>query len=308
MKKLVIFLFLAIFMVNSALAAEYGCTNDSIYSSKTRDIKVGDQGKVNGINIAVTYADEAAIVDRMAADILVDSEKLTVSNDTNSTEVELIDGVYHVSLVSGTADAATIKVGSSSEEIEEDEIATIAGLKVFLTSVTLSSSQVPTADILVGAEELSLSKPDSLEELLEVDEKKHLFKLVFASDSSASIMVGQCNTGDVILIAEDPVESEENSTKNNETETDSNETEIDLNETETPSNETTNETMEPPSEESEQNDTTSNETESSIGTNLKALDASCSNDSECESGNCKSDICQRKGFFSRIISWFKGLF
>jgi hypothetical protein len=294
MKKLVIFLFLLVFLATPVISAEYGCTNESIYSSKTREIDVGENSLVNGIGISLTYSDEASIVERMVADILVDSEKLILSNDTNmSIDQELLSGSYDITLKSGTENSAKIEVGGSSEELETDDIKKIGGLYVFLYSIAISGKK-PTAEILVGTEKLSLSKTDNPEELVTLLNKKYLISLSTASDNSASILVGQCNTGDVIILSENPAVSEEIE----ENLTGINETEINSNDTLTSSNGSYSNESEVQTEEPPLNETSK----------LKALDIVCEEDSDCPSGNCSSNICQRKGIFSRFIAWLKNLF
>jgi len=293
MKMRASLIFLAILLSLALVqATEYGCSNNTDISSRVKEIRVGESESIKGIGIGVTYADEAMIVGRMVADIMVDSEKVSLSIGSN-TSVKLESGTFSIELINSTGETTTISVDGTSKEIEQDESESINSLIIFLISSTTSESG-GEAEIIAGKEELNLDL-ENPSEIVVIEEEEYLVELSSASDNDASIRISTCDNGEIIEL----------------------EATEEINESVSDTNQTLNETLQ---DETIHNTTEINETEENItdssqlnneslskGTNQE-LGSTCNEDSECLSNKCESDKCVKAGIFSRFWSWLKGLF
>lgn len=293
MKKEAIFLFLVfgilVFLNNvEQVSAKYGCSNDTEIDYEIKEIAVGDIKTINGLPIGVCNADESAVVNRIAAELIIDSAEISLLN-SSAFDVVLLSGSYSVTLVNSESESATIKVSDSSLEIDKNTCEKIGSLEVMLVN-TGEADGNKTADIVVGVKKLSLSNKEKESEVVEIGGIKYLIELFSASDTEASPRVGKCEGGDFVQIAEE--DNETNDTDVTEQNVTTNETDFDF-------NETINETITDNNLSAEMNETS--EVKKEIG-------ESCFLGEECLTGFCDDGICEKKGFFDRIVEWFRGLF
>jgi len=295
---IILALALAIAFTLPLVSTQPTCSNDTEVSQSTKEVNTGSRRNVNGLGIATSRADEISVYNRITADLIIDAEHLSLTNQTSPQEIELLIGEYTVNLIRTEASTATIDIDGSSEEITEGEIETIKGLEVALTKVEHSDNiEEISAEILIGSQQLSLSNDENPSEKVIVEGKSFIIDLISASDSSATVRVSKCATGEIIEESSDETQEDTNVTDspdNNQTtdinNTEGNITEVDANDTEP----------------IDANDTISNVTDK-IDQN-KEIGEACQEDLECESDSCVSGQCEKPGFFKRILNWFKGLF
>lgn len=290
MKKEVVLLFvfgILIFLSNSIqVSAKYACSNNTEIDYEVKEIMAGDVKIVNGLPIGVCGADES--IDRIAAELIIDSKEISLLN-SSAVEVILLGSTHSVTLVNSESESATIKVSDSSLEIDKNNCEKIGALEVMLVNTGQVDGNA-TADLIVGTKKLSLSNKEKEEEIVEIASIKYLVELFSASDSEASVKVGKCPSGgDLVEIAD---------VENNQTNVTANDTEQDfiLNETYFDNNETMNDTA------------LDGENENNLTEMKNEIGSICGTAEECFSGFCDDGMCAKKGFFAKVIEWFKGLF
>jgi len=194
----------------SFVSAVYVCSDGSQIITDSREINEFSKKIINGLGIAVINADEVPAINRITADLIVDAEKVSLSNETPSEEIELLVGTYNITLVNATNDKAEIKIDSLSKEFNEKEVDTLNSLQVFVVEANREPS-VLTADVIIGGKRLLLSNDGNISQIVRIKGKNYSVELISASDDSANIRVGRCGTGDIL---EEQVQS--NQSSNNE--------------------------------------------------------------------------------------------
>lgn len=195
----------------SLVSASYSCSNGSSITEDLDEINVGEKQTINGLGIGLIESDDIAVFDRFTAELMIDAKRVSLDNQTNSEEIELLSGSYNISFVNATDDNAKIKVGSNYESIEKKETREISDLKIFLVS---TEAAYPNAVILLaGKKIISLSSDENPSEIVTIGNKDYAIELYSASDSSSAVRVKKCETGDLIEI-KDPIIKENNETNN----------------------------------------------------------------------------------------------
>jgi len=233
MKKRVVFsfLFIALFLM-AVVSGKYICSDKSEIITDKKEIMELDRKAVNGIGISVFKAEEFSALGEISAEVIVEAEKVSLSNETPSEIVEISGTEYIVSLVNATDDDAKIKIGGSSETFIAGESGTITGLEVVLVKSD-SGLGVGSAEVIVGFKKISLSSEGSLSEIVLIGGKEYLVVLISSSDTDSIIEVSKCKTGNFVEEVEEFKVEENKSLEINDT---INET---LRETELQNNETT---------------------------------------------------------------------
>ena len=296
MKKRMEILFLLILLASFGSAVQYDCVNGTVYQD-SEEIEKHSVKSVGRISIGVAYADFAAGLGRIAADLLIDAKKISLTNETNGTVVELKSGDYTLELIYATNDLAKIKEGGNADEIEVGEIEKIGDLYVYL----IETSQDPQeAEILVGIDKASLEAKSTQSELVDVDDEEYLVELISASDDNVFVKVSRCRNGNFTILEEQET------------------SEIEMNDTRENANETEDQIPENTTKTSSENTTQSGCINGSVGEDkfcndgkyeeLKAKGQSCSYSYECESENCDEGICRRSGLLARFFNWLSEMF
>jgi len=222
-KKFRTFLFIIIFCIN-LVSASYECSNGSLIEDQD-EIDIGDTEAINGLRLGLVYSDETPVFNTYSAELIFDARKFLLSDETNSTEVDLKSGDYVINLTNLTDTNAIIDVDGDIESLEIGDTKDVKGLKVFLYSMEGSYPGVGSISGIIGKDKISLTNEDSAA-IITVDEVDYVLELFSASDTNAIIKVKKCDQGELVEI-EDPVTEDiiiENSSISNETE--NNESEI----------------------------------------------------------------------------------
>ena len=203
-------LLLLIFILTITIAsATYECSNSSEMTTDQEEININQRKSVNGLGIAVTYADEVAAIGRITAELLINAQKVLLSNSTLSEEVKLLSKDYTVTLINASDSTASIDVEGDTESLEEGETATIEDAKVYLINAADSSGSEET-ELIIATNQLSLDNNENQEKLITID-TEYLIELFSASDSNAIIIVKKCTSGEFVEIS-DTLPPEINST------------------------------------------------------------------------------------------------
>jgi hypothetical protein len=179
----------------SFVSATYICSDGSQLSKDTREINELTKKSINGLGIAVIQSDEA--LNRIAADLIIDAEKVSLSNATAPENIELLEGIYEVKLINTSNSMAQISINGSSREINEREYDVLKGLQVFVVEAN-REPDVLTADVIIGVKKLSLSSTGNTSQIVVINGKNYSVELISASDNSANLGVGICGTGSII--------------------------------------------------------------------------------------------------------------
>jgi len=206
MKKIVILLIGFLLFIN-AVSADYNCSTGSMNEDQ-KEINIYNSKQINGASLGLVNTDETAVMGKYFVKIITDSAKFTLTNETNSTDLEMKSGTDTISLINITSNYIEIKVDSDSEELNLQETEEINKKKIFLTKV----EGVYPGDILVegilGKEEVMLSNtlPTKVITIKEID---YLLELFSASDNNAIIIVKKCDneSSKIIEIVEQIIEN-----------------------------------------------------------------------------------------------------
>lgn len=223
MKKEALLILLILFTL-PLITAEKVCSNESVKLSwDQKEIEEGKAKTIKGVGIGLVNADEVSSFKKTLAEILVDAEFVSLSNETPTAEIELLSGTYKIGLINITSTEAIIDVDGSSETMKEGEFGRIKGLYTSITKLENSDIN-PKVEFLIGLEQLTLSSHESPSKKITLKEKNYLIELFSASDNNALINVYLCDTGEV-LEKQKPVQAVFNESKNNKTQ-EANKTEI----------------------------------------------------------------------------------
>ena len=285
MKKEAI-LFIAVFLAISIVSAssKISCSDNSLPILDQREIGLGDSRAVNEVGIALIKETESAFYKRISADLIIDSRRVVLSNQTASEDIELLKGKYTIDLVEINESSVTIKIDGESATTSLLETATAKGLIAMLGNLDLSE-EVPKAKIVVGSKQISLSTDKNPAEKVAFGNKTYLIELISGSQVDVLVSVSKCKTGEISYA--------------NETKTSQNES----NQTQ----ETNNQTI----ENIKNNETKDNETQDTA--QVTVADANAKNNKTVKESNNSADTIvekqdEKKGFFTRIWDWIKGLF
>lgn len=275
------FLILALVFLFPFVSAKFNCSDNSPIVWDKREINEGFVKTINGARIGLAKAEEFNVIKVFSASLILDAERISLSNETLPPESEFSGTKYTISLVNSTDTTAKINIGGESKEIEEGELGTIKGLVVSISTADNSEGK-QTADIIVGTKLISLSSDTKPYEEANISGIIHIIELDYTSSTQAMIKVSKCSTGEI----------------------------LEINESLPPLVETNNKTA--PTNESKSNitianTTTQNNTFSVLRQN-KTLGESCQNNSQCPTNFCKNSVCAKLSLFKRIINWFKNLF
>lgn len=291
--------------ISSALSS-YSCADGGQFTEEIDEIEIGKAKIINDIGIGVTGTLDAGVLKKIYANILIDARKVSLDNRTPSMTIELLNGVYTVSVSNATNENAKIKIGSSSEIITEGESGSIGGLEVFLFS---TEAEYPSPVVLVaGKEKTTLSNDETPAKIVTINKTSFLIELFSASVGSASIKVKRCKNGS-ILEAKQNTTASINKTSLQNTSSPQNQT---------PANITNNQSSPNVIIAKNANLTKCNLTgfvkDNKYCNATKSLVAqkeegkACKANYECKTDYCKSEKCSELTRFKKIIRWFKNLF
>ena len=213
MKKRAIFLilfslvFLILILVSIASAA-YVCSNNTEISKDSKEIAEKERKSVNSLGIAVINAGEHGVLKKIEAELILEAEKIFLTNETRKEKVEFSDGAYTIEMINTTGTSAKIKIDGSQEEIEEGENKKIGSLEVILNEAEESSGG--SVKIIVGNKKISLSSDENPTETLTINSVNYLIEIFSATDMSAIITVWKCKNSEVLSLEEQKQEPEEN--------------------------------------------------------------------------------------------------
>ena len=275
-------LLLIIFFFISFTSAKTFCSDNSKLFSDEGEIEIGSSKVINDLGIGLTRTEERVFYRRITADLLIDARKLDLSNETLSETINLLSGSYTVAFGNSTDTSAKISVDGEFKNMEENEVETIKGLFVMVSSA--ESTEGGKARVIVGAKKISLSNDQNPAEKTTFKNTTYLTELNSASGTNAIVSVSFCKTGEITY---------ESEIKNNSV---SNQTQETINQTNT--NITTNKSI--------TEDVASDDKQITVEEANKLLNKKLNNESDA---NIKSPVQKAEsGFFGRIWNWFKGLF
>jgi len=195
---LILELVLAFVVLSSFVSAVYICSDGSQITRDSREIGEFTKKTIDDLGIAVIEAEETPAINRIAAEIFVEAEKVSLSNETPSENIELAGTEYEVKLINATENMAKISIDGSSQEINEKEVTSLKGLRVVVVEADIQPVDQISAEVIVGVKKLDLSNSGNLSEIVTINGKNYSIELVTASDTSAEIGVSKCETGNII--------------------------------------------------------------------------------------------------------------
>lgn len=187
------------------VSAAYNCSDKSRITQEQEEIKLGGKKTINGIGIGLIFSDEITVFARFTAELLVDAEKISLSNQTSFVDVELKTSKYRITLINFSSESAIIKVDSSKDSIYENELKEIGGLKVFLVESQGSHLGEGSADFILGKNRVILSNDENPTNIIKINNTEYLLELFSASEDNAIVSVKRCKTGKIIKIDENAV-------------------------------------------------------------------------------------------------------
>jgi len=222
MKSWVILVFVVL-IFSGLISATYGCSEGDLLTDQ-KEIEVGNRKSINGINLGLIYSDETFAMGKYSAELLTDAKKFSLSDLSNSTELDLIDGEKTINLLNLSSSSAKIIIDGDSEDVEKESLTTIKSIFVFLTQMQGEYPGTGSIEGLAGKEKISLSN-EAEEVITTLGGENYLLKLFVASDNNAIIIVGVCENTDANLVeiaevneSETTPESEINDSNEQETE------------------------------------------------------------------------------------------
>lgn len=265
-------------------AVQYACPNNTQVISNSEEIENGQAKSILSLPIGVCGTSESSYFHWIESTIFLDSRTVLLgsTNETKGTELISENKSISYSLISG--ETVTLKVGSSTSELDLGECSEIGGIVAMIKSIDELNADV---EVLVGTKKVTLNTKEKPSEIIEVNLIKYGVQLLTGSSAESTIKLNKCSIGDIYELAEQPIIQVQNVTNS----TVSNNTII-------PNQTIINETQ--------TNQTIQNNTLNQ--TSIKEIKEACATDNECVSNYCKNNICTNKGFFNKIFDWFKSLF
>ena len=221
MKKVVLLIGIILFM--NLVSAGYSCS-EGLMDENQKEIDLYDRTSINGLGLGLTYSDETAAFERYSVKLIIDAVKFTLTNETNSTEVEMKSGTDTITLLNLTSTLIKIKVDDDSEEVEVQEISEINNRKIFLVSASGTYPGTATVIGIIGNDEISIDNAAPTK-VVTIEDIDYLLGLFSASDNNAIINVKKCKNESARIIGFEDEIIENITIENNETvEEDMNET------------------------------------------------------------------------------------
>ncbi len=205
---------LAILFLALNVSAGAVCSDGSGASRAQKEIGKYSAKNVNGLGIGVIDSREEAVFNRVSAELLVDAVEIEVSNESSDKKAELLSGSYDVKFENLTASGAKVKIGSSSGELEENELNSLGGLEVYL--VDAKEDGGGSAKLVVGKQKIFLRSDDVPAEKVSYGDDSFVVEIWIASDSGATILVWKCLSGDISILEEVSAAPNETSVEQNE--------------------------------------------------------------------------------------------
>ena len=219
------------FFINLVSAVSYECSDGGLLKKSQKEIDINNRKSINELGLGLIYADEAASLGRFAADLIIDAHKFSLTDQIPSIELEFKSGTKNITLVNLTNNIATIKIGGSSDSIENGDTVTVGGFETYLYKTEGSYPGIATVEGITGEDKISLSNNEQ-NKIVSLDSIDYHIELYSASDTNVVIIVEKCeNKTAKIIEIQDEVEENiteftENSTLPND-ELNESETEID---------------------------------------------------------------------------------
>ena len=216
----------------SFVSASYACSDGSDLEKISRELDIGEAKSANGLSIGLTNVNERLATDRLEIDLFIDAVEVTLTNETPSESVEFADNSTEtITLVNSTDNNAKIRIGSTTELMEENWMDVIGGIHVFLTSSEGIYPGEATVEILVADNKIFLTNYDNPEQIVTVGGEQFLVGFSSASEESAVITVSICDNSTIEETEEDFPETPINNSVINNTDvngTNTNDTNVDL--------------------------------------------------------------------------------
>tara|TARA_Y100000310_G_C20647840_1_gene797651 strand:- start:600 stop:1427 length:828 start_codon:yes stop_codon:yes gene_type:complete len=211
MKKVFLFVFLLMISLNLVSAVSYEC--NSGFEENSKEINLGDDKSISGLRIGVAYSAEIVVLNKITAEILIDTEKITLTNDTSLQEIELKTGSYDIELKNHTSSETGIEVENDDETLEEGDITNVDDIFVFFFKGEGENLEEANIELVLGSKRVSLSNTENPEELVTINDEEYVVELKSASSNSAIIKVKTCTES----ITEKVEETTTNTTASNVT-------------------------------------------------------------------------------------------
>lgn len=292
-KGAVFILLIGIFVVVASFATAQeviiNCSDESKVDWDENEIDIDSSRKMNGIGVGLISTSSMGVivkgkgvVQREIAEIIVDASRVALSKQDAEETLALLIGDYTINISNATSTTAYITIDGESKVLEEDKIEQVKGLDVLLTEAE-STGDSYSANFLVGDQHVTLTSDANPVEKKTIGNKTYLVELRTTSDSSASLRVSRCLTGEISFVQEQTPEEPANTTSEENT---SEETE-------------TEKTDDNPTNESTRQVTVAE---------ARAAALNASNTSKTQTEEIDDEEEKKEGFFHRIINAIKRFF
>ena len=200
MKKYFLFLSLILFISTFTGAVQYACPNQTQVISSSEEINEGELESILSIPLGVCGASENAYFKWIESTIFLDANVVSLYSSNETRGTELISGNKSISYSSISGEKVTLKIDSSTEELELGECSELGGLVAMINSIQNSGS--PT-DILVATKKIVLNTKQKPSEIIELNSKKYAVQLISGSSTQSTVKISKCNNGDIYEIPEE---------------------------------------------------------------------------------------------------------
>ena len=200
MKKRILLVLLIAISINLVSSA-YKCSDESSLTKSQNEIDINNRKSINGISLGLIGADETPATNSFSAELISDASKFSLTDQKNSTQIELKTGESTLALTNLTNNVAVLRVNAGSDSLEPGDSIDIGGLSVyvFYTEGTFPGTGPVKVDGIIGKEKISLHSNEPLKEV-EIDNVEYLLELSSSSDNNAIIIVGKCETENASII------------------------------------------------------------------------------------------------------------
>ena len=130
-KRIFLFLITIILAINLASGASFECSDGNPVIEARKGVNTADIESINGINIGLTDSSISEVLNKIAADLIIDAKKYTLTSANNITIIKLKIGEYNLSLLNYSDSNVGIGVDGDSDTVDERNTKSIKGLAVY---------------------------------------------------------------------------------------------------------------------------------------------------------------------------------
>lgn len=188
-----------IILTISFISASYECADGSSMTEGQREVDVGDRKSINGLSLGVMNADETPVFNTYSAELLIDARKFSLTDGTNTTDVELVSGEKTITMFNLSSNLARIGVDGTIENVEEGTPTTIGSFLIFLSSMVGEYPGTATIEGIIGKEEITLDN-DVTMGVVSLGGVDYLLELFSASDTNAIVNVKKCSDETIKIV------------------------------------------------------------------------------------------------------------